>query len=137
VLLDLEYTCRYENGVTLHCGMGGAFTQFEGDEGSVRASFGGRRVLASSPAIANSPIGSTEIHLPLKGEKRDFLDSVKTRQTTLADAEVGHRTTSVCHLGHIAIQLGRKLRWDPAAERFDDEAANRYLAGTPREPWKL
>ena len=137
VLLDFEYTCRYANGVKLHCGMGGAFTQFEGDDGWVRGSFGGRGVTASSPAIAGSRIGSTEIRLPLKGEKRDFLDSVKTRRATLADAEVGHRTTSVCHLGHIAVQLGRKLRWDPAAERFDEGAANRYLAGSLREPWKL
>ncbi len=137
VLLDFEYTCRYENGVKLHCVMGGAFTQFEGDEGWVRATFGGRGFSASSPAIAKSPLGSAAIRLPLKGEKRDFLDSVKTRQATLADAEVGHRTNSLCHLGHIAIQVGRKLRWDPAAERFDNDAANRYLAGSPREPWTV
>ena len=71
-------------------------------------------------------------------EKRDFLDCIKTRRRTLADAEVGHRTTSLCQLGHIAIQVGRKLRWDPDAERFpDDPEANRLLTRSMRSPWTL
>ena len=41
-----------------------------------------------------------------------------TRGQTLEDAEVGHRTTSLCHLAHISIQTGKKLQWDPAKERF-------------------
>ncbi|MHC4200816.1 MAG: hypothetical protein ACYSU0_12555 [Planctomycetota bacterium] len=55
-----------------------------------------------------------------------------------SDAEVGHRTTSLCQLGHIAIQLGRKLMWDPEGERFaGDPAANRMLSRPMREPWSL
>ncbi|MFW6212421.1 MAG: hypothetical protein ACOC8L_05945, partial [Spirochaetota bacterium] len=43
-----------------------------------------------------------------------------------APAEVGHRSATVCHLGNIAIRLGRKLRWDPQHEQFiDDLEANR------------
>ena len=69
-----------------------------------------------------------EIHFPLKNEKHDFLDAVKTRGRTLEDAEVGHRTTSLCHLGHIAIHTGAKLAWDPVKERFtNNDAANRYI----------
>lgn len=79
-----------------------------------------------------------EIQLPLKSEKRDFIDCIKSRARTLADAEVGHRTNSLCHLGHIAVQLGRKLRWDPDAERFpDDDEANRLLGRCLRSPWRL
>jgi len=53
---------------------------------------------------------------------------VKTRGRPLEDAEVGHRTTSLCHLGHIAVYLGQKLRWDPDAERFaDNDAANALI----------
>ena len=80
------------------------------------------------------------MRLPLRPEKADFLAAVRTRGPTLADAEVGHRTTSLCHLAHIAIQLGgRQLRWDPAAEKFpDDEAANKLLnRPSMRGPWKL
>jgi len=43
--------------------------------------------------------------------------------------EVAHRSTSVCHLGAICLDLGRPLAWDPAAERFlNDDEANRRLA---------
>ena len=38
-----------------------------------------------------------------------------------------------------ALEAGRKLRWDPVAERvIGDEAANRLLSPRPqRAPWKL
>ena len=57
----------------------------------------------------------------------------------LADAEVGHRATTVAQIGYIACQLGRKLKWDPAAERFDgDDEANKLLCLPPgREPWNV
>ena len=88
--------------------------------------------------ILDSPLKPDEIHLPLKDEKRDFIDAIKTRGQTLEDAEVGHRTTSLCQIGHIAIQVGHKLHWDPQAERFtNDDAANRLLGRPMRSPWSL
>jgi hypothetical protein len=54
------------------------------------------------------------------------------------DVEIGHRVTSWPHLGNIAYRLGRKLRWDPATERFpDDDQANRLLQAAYRQPWRL
>ena len=39
-------------------------------------------------------------------------------------------------LGVIALRLGRKLKWDPAAERFvSDQDADRWLAREMRKPW--
>ena len=75
----------------------------------------------------------------LGAEKRDFLDCVKSRGQTLEDAEVGHRSSSVAQLGYIACQVGRKLTWDPAAERFaDDDEANRLPCLPPgRKPWNV
>ena len=49
--------------------------------------------------------------------RRD-IDAVKTRGETLEPAEVGHRVTSLGHLGQIAIQVGEKLKWDPEGEQF-------------------
>jgi hypothetical protein len=52
--------------------------------------------------------------------------------------EVGHRTSSVCHVANIAMRLKRKLRWNPAAERFlNDDEANVMLARPMRAPWVL
>jgi hypothetical protein len=74
---------------------------------------------------------------PLIHEKRDFLNAVQSRGTPMNDAEVGHRTNSINLLGHIAIQLGRPLRWDPKTERVvGDEEANRYVAQPIVEPPK-
>ena len=87
---------------------------------------------AEPKSLLDSKIGPDEMHFPLMHEKRDFLDAVKTRGQTLADAEVGHRTASLGHLGHIAIQLGRKLKLDPDKERFlGDDEANKMLALPP------
>jgi hypothetical protein len=35
----------------------------------------------------------------------------------------------------MGLRLGRKLRWDPVAERFDCEEANRMMRREPRAPW--
>ena len=49
-----------------------------------------------------------------------------------------HRTATISHIGNIAMILGRKLRWDPAVERFfNDDEANRMLSRPMRGPWSL
>jgi len=51
---------------------------------------------------------------------------------------IGHRSATVCHLGNIAVRLGRKLTWNPITEVIvgDPEAA-RMLARPYRAPWHL
>jgi predicted dehydrogenase len=72
------------------------------------------------------------------GEHRNFVDCVKSRQPCYAPAETGHRTISIPHIGNIAMQLGRKLRWNPEAERFvDDAEADAMLSRKQREPWTI
>jgi hypothetical protein len=42
----------------------------------------------------------------------------------------------MCQQSAIAMQLQRKLRWDPKAGRFiNDEQANRMLSRATRAPW--
>jgi hypothetical protein len=140
VCYEFQFTCTYANGVKLICETSTPYTRFEGEGGWIQANFGGKQRLVAEPAsLLDSKIGPDELHFPLLPEKRDFLDAVKTRGQTLEDAEVGHRTASLGHLGHIAIQLGRKLTWDPVAERFPgDDEANRMLALPPgRSPWTM
>lgn len=138
VLLRFEARYRYANGVELIYNTSRPYVRFEGTDGWIEADYNTRSVKAHPESILTQPIGPDEIRLPLKDEKRDFIDAVKTRGRTLADAEVGHRTTSLCQLGHIAIQRGRKLWWDPQAERFtNDEGANRLLHRPLRSPWHL
>jgi hypothetical protein len=69
---------------------------------------------------------------------RNFLDCVKTRGRPVADAEVAHRSTTLCHAANIAMRLGRELRWDRFTEQFvHDDEANRMLSRAMRAPWTL
>ena len=69
---------------------------------------------------------------------RNFLECMRTGEDPICPVEVGHRSNSVCVITHVAMKLGRKLRWDPKAERFiDDEAANAMLDYDHREPWTV
>ncbi|MBU4458950.1 MAG: hypothetical protein KJ579_00170 [Verrucomicrobia bacterium] len=80
--------------------------------------------------------GETRLFTCPGGEHRNFLDCVKSRQEPYFPAEIGHRVSSVCHLGNLSMLLGRKLRWDPAKEEFTgDAAANRLRSRASRAPW--
>ena len=145
VLLRFNVQYRYANGVRLFYtarpwSEGPPYVRFEGTEGWVEAQHSPNKVTGEPASILTSKIGPDELHLPFRHEKRDFIDCVKSRGQTLEDAEVGHRSTSLCQLGYIAVQLGgQKLRWDPDAERFiDNDAANKLLTRPPgREPWNV
>ena len=73
------------------------------------------------PSLLKEVIGPAEMHRPRRSDKGDFIHAIKTGAETMEPAEVGHRTNSLCQLGLIAIERGKKLRWDPAAERFTNE----------------
>jgi hypothetical protein len=57
------------------------------------------------------------------GHHRNWLDCIKTRQRPVADVEIGVRTATLVHLGHLAYWRRRKLRWNPETRRFVDDAA--------------
>lgn len=128
VLMNFDVSYRFGDGVRVIYKTDKPYVRFEGTDGWIHGQY--PKTLKAEPAsVLKSVIKPDELHLPLKHEKRDFIDAVKARGRTLEDAEVGHRTTSMCHLGHIAIQLGRKLKFDPQKERFTgDPAANKMLA---------
>ena len=68
----------------------------------------------------------------------DFIECVKTREKPFRDIELAAHTISVAHLGTIAYQLKRSLKWDAAKNEFPgDEEANRLVDRARREPWTL
>jgi predicted dehydrogenase len=69
---------------------------------------------------------------------RNFVECIKSRRKPNADVEIGHRSTSVCHIVNIARELGRTLHWDPKAERFrNDDEANKLLSRERRRGYEL
>lgn len=132
---DIEYT--YANGVKLVLTTGGGSTRFEGSEGWIFVTRG--KLDAEPKSLATSTIAPDEIHLYNSNDhKQDFLDCIKTRKDPICNAEVGHRSSTVCHLGNIAMLLDRPLKWDPQKEQFiGDDEANRMRQRPARAHWCL
>lgn len=63
----------------------------------------------------------------------DFIHCVKTREKPFRDIDYAVNTLAISHLGIIAYQLQRSLKWDPAKQEFvGDEEANRLRPCSPR-----
>jgi len=139
VIRDFNVEYRFANGVRLlYDSVKSPHVRFEGTAGWVDYIFP-NRLDAEPKSLLTAKIGPDEQHFPLKHEKRDFLDCVKTRGKTLEDAEVGHRSTSIGQLGLIACRVGKTLRWDPDKEQFtNNDEANRLLRRPDgRPPWNV
>jgi predicted dehydrogenase len=69
----------------------------------------------------------------------NFIEAVQGKSRVICDVETAFRSDTLCQLGFIAVKAGRRLRWDPASERFDrDEGANAMLLPRPfRGGWML
>lgn len=133
---DVKYT--YANGVEVHCHAAGENgVKFTGSDGWIFVSRG--RIEASDPELL-------KIELPLDGSllyvsndhHENWLDCIQTRERPICDVEIGHRSATVCHLGNIAIKLGRELAWDPVKEQFvGDDQASLLVSKPMRAPWHL
>jgi len=144
---DAEVDYLYPGGVKVELRSGGkevgtGGVRFEGTDGWVEVSR--ERLRAEPRSLLTTRIGPDEIHLGPKGTGGThmgiWLDCIRKRSPRGLNVpvEVGHRSATVCHLGNIAMELGRKLKWDAAKEQvLDDDEANRMVQRTMREPWSL
>jgi len=134
----VSFRARYANGVEFTCQTAKTESwRLEGTEGWIEVR--DDKWTSSPESLKTTVIGANEIHLYKSNDHhRNFIDCVKSRQITAAPVEIGHRSTSICLLGNIAMRLGRKLHWDPKAEQFtNDDEANRLLTRPLRSPWRL
>lgn len=92
------------------------------------------RNLATAREILAKHYGKDDVKI-----HRDFLDAIHHGKPTICGIESSVRGDTLCQLALIAIQQGRKLKWDPQAEKFPDDAgANAMLQARPfRGDWKL
>ncbi len=150
---NFKNTAKYANGVIMH--LSGDYpngVKFVGSEGWIFVSRGAVQVTSSDPAVGDtnlqaldasdrkildSVIGPNEIHLYDSPEQhKNWIDSIISREETIAPAEVGHRSCSACLVNHIAMKIPGKLFWDPKKERFlDNDEANSMLSRPQRYPF--
>jgi predicted dehydrogenase len=150
---DFMTKAEYANGITMYTT--GGYTngiKYIGTDGWIFVSRGSyvasasdpvskeksaKALDASDPSILNSVIKENEIHLKKSDEQHgDWLECIQSGEETISPVEIGHRSCSVCLVSHIAMKLGRKLEWDPKAEKFkNDEEANTMLSRPQRAPY--
>jgi predicted dehydrogenase len=148
----LTYSMRKGNGMKLYGHSYGIL--FCGTDGSLFLDRDGYEI---APETTVLPYGIRLVHgdrptrvIKLKQESvkeandgqdahvRNFLDCLRSRARPAADIEVAHRSTNTCHLGNIALKVGRKLTWDTETETVkDDSEANDLLAREPRKGFEL
>jgi predicted dehydrogenase len=134
---DYNFTCTYPDGVKMvGSNKHPRGIKFEGDKGWIFINIHGGDTEASDPKILKEKIGENEIQLGrVRSHRHQFVDCVKTRKQGFAPVEVGHTTATICHLNNIAMAVGRKFKWDPKAERTDNDEANKMLKPNMRAPW--
>jgi predicted dehydrogenase len=155
---DKGIECRYANGVLLfldflatpfgdrgpnwNTALGTCPVKYIGEEGWVETGDACRIDLANESLRAevagqeNAGKGKDVIL-----HSRNFIDSIKSRQPTVCNADVMRKSHIACHAAATAWILGRKLSFDPAREVFitaegglDDEA-NLMRSRPERDPW--
>ena len=92
-------------------------------------------VLVTEPEeISRTPLAIDEVGLiESQDHHGNWLDAVRTRGTTICDAEVGHRTATICHLMGIVERIGRPVRVGPGARRNCRRCLRRPLGGPRAE----
>ena len=117
------------------CGM-----TFEGDEGSASCADGYEKPDVSSPALLAEGEKLLAEYMEKTGRPmnhvRNFFDCVKSREQTVANPEVMHRSMSAVHAANVCMWLRRDVQFDPVREEFvGDAEANRFLTRGQRAPW--
>jgi predicted dehydrogenase len=133
--------CRYADGVEgviyQRRGFGDRYIRYIGDAGWVQVDDETDAVTAEPKSLLNLRAAGGESWANASAHIKNLLDSIASRRLTRCHPEIAHRAITICQAMNISLRLGRKLKWDPVAERFDLEEANRMLHREPRAPWRI
>jgi len=129
----------YENGIEMEVKPFNGNTRgvkFWGTDGWIEIS---RDAYNASDEALKPEMKETDVPYEARaGHHQNFIDSVKKHVDPAVPVETGHRTNTVCVLGNIAHELGRKVVWNPATQRFvADEEAEKHLTREYREGYSL
>ena len=113
---------------------------FIGDNGKIEIN---RNKIASNPKelVLSSDNPGPNQKLETQYHIENWIDCIKTRKRCTADIEYGQRSSTLCYLVNIVRdvgQVGKKLNWDPEAERFTNcDEANQMLSRPRRKGYEL
>ena len=154
VAVDFSAEYKYPSGVVMTVSdTGRNGVMFIGSEGRI---FVNRGTISGKPVedLEQEPLPREEFKLyahdnlsrPERMGKLDsiinhmgnFFDCIQTRQAPISDVVSQHQSVTTCHIGNIAMRLGRPLKWDPQAEQFvGDDEANTWLRREQRQGYEI
>jgi hypothetical protein len=140
--------CTFSNGQKMVLSRGDKYwygscgERFDGERGWAGSADGYAAPDVSSPELLSEYDQVVGEYVARTGRSldhmRNFLDCVKSREQTVANPVVMHRSMSTVHAANICMWLCRDLEFDPVTETFkNDDEANRLRARAQREPWTI
>ena len=143
--MEYEFRYRYDDGVeVVGTSKGDDSTRgitYHGTKGWIYCHVHGCALKASDPKLLDIKLKPSDESVGFFGEHhQNFYDAIRSRGDTVANAEIGHRSATVCHAATIATLVGRPLTWDPQQEKFTGagaEEGNAHLTRAYRQPWVL
>jgi len=115
---------------------------FEGTKGRL---FVNRGRLTGKPVdeLESNPLPGGALEEAYKGRSltnhfENFFNAVATKKEPISDVHSHHRALSTCHLAGIAARVGRKIQWDPKAEKIvGDEQAQGLVDREKRRGFEI
>ncbi len=149
---DTGITCMYANGVKLVLDflatpfadrgpnwitkLGTCPVRFVGDDGSIETGDSGDTEVSNPKLKAELQEGAARVKgLDVSAHARNFFDSIKSRQPTVANAEVMRNSHVACHAAALAWILKRKLEFDPQKQEFINDPEANSLRSRPERVW--
>jgi predicted dehydrogenase len=137
------YESRLDNGNSMY-GKGYGI-EFHGTDGTMFVDREGFQVYPEKLRVDKKAVDRTatmqmdRVDNGLVNHVGNFLECVKTRKLPVSDIEIGHRTTTACLLGTVALRSKERIVWDVANQRLvqGGPAAQKLLSREYRAPWKL
>ena len=142
-----NFICTYENRLANGNSMynQGYGIEFHGTEGTMFVDRGGFKVYPekkqfNSKETDRAPVMQMEqVNDGMLDHVGNFLECIKSRNRPASDIEIGHRTSSACLLGNVALRSNQRIVWDVANQRLVEGGpeARKLLSREYRAPWKL
>ena len=126
---------RFNNGRGLDGGEGHG-TEFIGTNGTLIVDRNGYKYMNEKKDAEQPPAAQRQESTHWE----NFVDCIKTRNKPSSDIVSMAKTTMLCHLGNIALQSGKTIRWDAKAQDIANRSDVRNCISYEREyrkPWKL
>jgi predicted dehydrogenase len=142
-----NFVCTYENRLDNENSMydHGYGIEFHGTDGTLFVDRSGFEVFPEKRRLNNRSVDRTatmkmgNVNDNLFDHVGNLLECMRTRKRPASDIEIGHRTSSACLLGNVALRSKERLEWDVANQRLINggPAAQKLLDREYRAPWKL